>query len=264
MREREASKCPVQGVTAAQAVAPFSTSTLQQLHQVIDVSLAIEQREVVDLFAGADEAGGKAELILNGYDNAAFAAAVEFGDNEAGQADGLLEFARLRERVAAGCRIDHQERFVRRSRILLGQRPFHFLQLGHKIRFGMLTAGRVANQEIGFSFRRRLIGLVAERGRIGMVLGSDHFQAKTFRPNSKLFDRSGAECIGSSENDSMSMLLKIVRQFRGRCCFAGPVHAYDQDHGWLVIHSMNGRRFFEKDLPDFLPRDFNDIADPEQ
>jgi len=51
--------------------------------QIVDVRLAIEGGEIVDLLAGADEAGRNFEFFLDGDNDAAFAAAVELGHDEA-------------------------------------------------------------------------------------------------------------------------------------------------------------------------------------
>src|SRR6478735_4295320 len=51
--------------------------------QILDKVARIEEREVVKLFAGADEACGNSEFILDCHHNAAFAAAIEFGHDQA-------------------------------------------------------------------------------------------------------------------------------------------------------------------------------------
>jgi len=47
--------------------------------QIFQVHLPLERREIVELFAGADEARGNSKFILDCYHNAAFATAIEFG-----------------------------------------------------------------------------------------------------------------------------------------------------------------------------------------
>ena len=75
----------------------------------------VEGLQVVRLLAEADEFDGQAEFLLDGHDHAAFARAVEPGHDEAGERDGLVEFARLVERVHAGAAVEHEQDFVRRA-----------------------------------------------------------------------------------------------------------------------------------------------------
>ena len=55
---------------------------LLRSQQIFEVRLPIEWREIVELFAGADEARGNSKFILDRHDNAAFAAAIEFGHDQ--------------------------------------------------------------------------------------------------------------------------------------------------------------------------------------
>ena len=55
-----------------------------QLHHFRDKLAAIEQREIVKLFARADKARRDSEFILDRDDDSAFAAAVEFGHDQTG------------------------------------------------------------------------------------------------------------------------------------------------------------------------------------
>ena len=66
------------------------------------------------------------------------------GVNGTGKTTSTAKLARLAERVAASGCIDHEQRLVRRIRIEFAERAFHLLQLGHEIRFGVLTTGRIA------------------------------------------------------------------------------------------------------------------------
>ena len=55
----------------------------------------VEGLEVFGLFADADEFDGQAQFFLDGDDHAAFAGAVEFGDDQASECYGFVEFAGL-------------------------------------------------------------------------------------------------------------------------------------------------------------------------
>src|SRR5258707_87510 len=70
----------------------------------INVGFGVEGNEVVNLFAGADEANRQAKLARNRDDDAAFRRAVELCQNNSGDADGGSKFARLGKAVlACGC-----------------------------------------------------------------------------------------------------------------------------------------------------------------
>src|SRR3974390_2027769 len=100
-----------------------------------------EGLEILGLFAEADELDGDAELTLDGDDHSAFAGAVEFGQHEASERDGLVELARLNESVHARGGIEHEQDLVRSA----GQLPAHdavkLLKLLHQIVFGVEAAG---------------------------------------------------------------------------------------------------------------------------
>src|ERR1700730_16281893 len=113
-----------------------------------------------------------------------------------------MEFARLIKRIAAGGCVDDEKHFVRRIWILLGQRAFYFLKLGHQIRFSMQSSGGIAQKKVDLLFGGDLICIVTKRGRIGIVLTADHFNSKAFRPNSELFDGGGAKRVGGGQENS--------------------------------------------------------------
>ena len=76
------------------------------LQQFLNKLLRIKGGEILRSLAEADVAGGDAQLLLDGDNDAALAAAVELGDDEAGERDGFVKLARLRQRVRAGGGID--------------------------------------------------------------------------------------------------------------------------------------------------------------
>ena len=91
-------------------VRSVSTTSLQQL---IHEALWVEGLKVFNLFTEADEAGGDAEFLLDGDEDAAFAAAVEFGDDEPGQGNGFVKLACLLQRVGACGGIDDEDDLMR-------------------------------------------------------------------------------------------------------------------------------------------------------
>src|SRR5207244_3494474 len=109
---------------------------------------AVEEREVLDLLAGADEARGELQLVANGDDDAAFSRAVELRADDPGEVRGGVKFARLREGVRAGGGVHDEERLVRRGGVGLLQDALHFAELGHEVVLRVQTAGSVAEDEL--------------------------------------------------------------------------------------------------------------------
>lgn len=97
---------------ALRAVLPAQRLESAALQHLFHEGAAFEELEVAEVFAGTDEARGDAELFLDGDDDAAFAAAIELGDDEAGEAGGFLEDAGLGDGVAAGGGVDNEEALV--------------------------------------------------------------------------------------------------------------------------------------------------------
>ena len=100
-------------------------------HDVRGKIALVERCEIVNRFASADKTRWNSKFILNCNDDPAFAAAIEFSDNQTSKRHRAVEFAGLRERVATGGCLDNEQCLVRRLRIELAERPFHLLQLGH-------------------------------------------------------------------------------------------------------------------------------------
>ena len=150
-----------------------------------------------------------------------------------------MKFARLTERVAAGCCIDNQERLMRRSFILLCQRALHFLQFGHEIAFRVHAPGGVAQKKVGFLFCRPLVSVIAKCSGIRAVLTADHFNAQALRPNLKLLDRGRAKRVRRREENRTSILFERVREFGRRCRFAGAVHTDDQNDRRFIGERSN-------------------------
>jgi len=58
--------------------------------------------------------------------------------------------------------------------------------------------------------------------RIGTVLAANHFDAESFGPNAKLLDRRGTKGVGCRQQDVMSILLQIMREFAVEVVFPVP------------------------------------------
>src|SRR5262245_37985813 len=205
------------------------------LQQSFEVRLPVKWSEIVELFAGADEAGGNSEVILDCYNNAGFAAAIEFGHDKASESKRVLKLACLAKRITARRRIDYQQGFVRRVRIEFAESAFYLLELGHQICFRVLATSGVAKQEIDLLLRCPLMRFVTKRRGICTVLAANYFNAESFCPDVELLDSRRAKRVCGREHDRMAFMHEITREFCGRCCFAGSVHADNQKHSRLVL-----------------------------
>ena len=107
---------------------------------------------------------------------------------------------------------------------MFAEGALHLLQLGHQIRLRVLATGRVAKQKVDLVPDRRLIRLVTNRSRVGIVLAADHFNTEPFGPNAELLDSCGAKSVSRRQQNTMSILsasrtdssrgeLKITSQF---------------------------------------------------
>src|SRR5438876_3067025 len=180
---------------------------LRRLQQILDVRPPIECRKIIQLFAGADETRWDSQFVLDRDNDAAFAAAVELGDDKTSQSNGGLKFARLAERVAASRRIDHKQRFMRRVRVVLGESAFHLFKLGHKILFRVQSASRIAKQKVSLAFGGCLIRFITKGSWIGVVLSLNHFDAQPRCPNAKLLDRRCAKSVCCRQQDAVPAFL---------------------------------------------------------
>ena len=106
-----------------------------------------------------------------------------------------MELLRLRERVAAGCGVDDEQRLVRRFRVVLRDAAFHLLEFAHEIDLRVQATRRIAKQELDVLTIRRLIGVVTKRRGISVVLAFDHLNSDAISPDAELLDRGRAERV---------------------------------------------------------------------
>jgi hypothetical protein len=70
-------------------------ATPLQSQQAFEVRFPIELREIAELFACPDKARTNSKFILDCHHNAPFAAAIEFGHDQASEFKRVVELARL-------------------------------------------------------------------------------------------------------------------------------------------------------------------------
>jgi hypothetical protein len=215
------------------------------LKEFVNELNGVEGLESVGGFAEADEAGGDAQFLLNRNDDAAFAAAVEFGDDDASDGDGFVEFAGLLESVGAGGGIDDEENLVRGGGVFASHHTMDLLEFLHEVVLVMEASGGVADEKLGLQTLGLFIGIEANGGRVAVLRAFDEGDLEAFGPNLELLDGSGAEGVCGSENDAVALVVEEVGEFGGGGGFAGAIDAdHEEDFGSSIGMGKEGRDFF--------------------
>ena len=113
------------------------------------------------------------QALVDGDDDAALGGAVELGEHDAADVDGLLELLRLAQAVLAGGGVEHEQRLVRGAGQLLLDDPAHLLELAHQVDLGVQAAGGVDEDDVGAA-RARGGDAVVDHGRGVAALGLLH------------------------------------------------------------------------------------------
>jgi hypothetical protein len=163
--------------------------------------LGVEWREVVGLLPQSDVPNGQAEIAADGERDAALGGAVELRQHDAGDAQRLVEDPRLRQRVLAAGRVDHQQHLVGRVRHQLRGGARDLLHLFHEVRLHVETPGGVDDDDVGLARDRRLDAVERHRRRIGPVLVLHDVGADPLGPCRELFDGGGAKGVAGDQDD---------------------------------------------------------------
>ncbi|MEN9535040.1 MAG: hypothetical protein RIR37_313 [Verrucomicrobiota bacterium] len=158
-----------------------------------------KDREGLGFLASADEARWNAELAVDCHGDAAFARAVEFGDDKSVERAGLVKFLCLLEGVASGGGIDDEQRKVWGAFVLLGYGAADFSQLLHQVVAGVDASGRIADEKLGAVGDGFLMRVEADRRGIGIRIAGDHRNIESIAPALELLDRGGAKGVGCGE-----------------------------------------------------------------
>ena len=118
---------------------------------------------------------------------------------QAGERHGLVEFARLVQRVHAGGRVEHQQHFMRRARQLLADDAMQLLQFLHQIVLGVQASRRVNEQIIRLARLRGGDGIVRHGRRVRAVSAGDDFDFEPLAPQFDLLDGRRAKRVARGE-----------------------------------------------------------------
>src|SRR3954471_7707853 len=164
----------------------------------VDEGLGVEGSEVVRTLAEADELDRHAELALDGDDDAALGRAVELGQHDPRDVDGLREDLRLLEAVLAGGGVEDEEHLV--DLALLLDDALDLAELVHQADLVVQAAGGVDDDDVDLLLDARLDGVKRHGSRVGAVLvGAHGGDADPGTPRLELVGGGGTEGVGGTE-----------------------------------------------------------------
>lgn len=99
--------------------------------------------------------------MLDGDGDASLAAAVEFGEDDACEADGVVKLSGLHKGVGAGGGVEHDPLLVRGCGIPLAEGADDLGEFLHEVVFGMEASGGVAEEEIDIASLGTIPSIVA-------------------------------------------------------------------------------------------------------
>lgn len=133
-----------------------------------------------------------------GDEHAALGGAVEFRDDEAGQADRGVEGLHLGKRVLTIGAVDDENRLVRSAGHGLVLGAADSAQLFHEVDLGGQAAGGVGDDDVGAARLACAHGVEDDCGRIAALLGDD-FDLVAVAPDGELFAGGGSERVACGE-----------------------------------------------------------------
>src|SRR4030095_18502 len=178
-------------VNRPHATASDDSSTEQRLHEI----RRLERLKIFDLLTDADIFHRDAELFLDADDDTAFSRAVELGQNDAGNIGRFFEDASLLQAVLPCYRVQHQQRFVWRVRLLAGDYPANFFQLFDQMQFSVQPAGGIDQYNLYAAAFRGLHAVENHGGRIRAWAMLDDIDSDPLSPDIELFNRRSAEGV---------------------------------------------------------------------
>ena len=184
-------------------------------------------------FAHADEAHRHWPRFGDGGNDAAFGGAIQFGDDQAGKPQRIIEGFDLHYRILAGVGVQHQHHLVRRSGIGLGDDAFYFFDFFHEMQLCRQTAGGISEHDVDAACFSRAHRIENNRGGIARFL-ANHRDVIALAPGHQLLARRGAEGVARRQQHRLALGLEVLCQLADGGGFAGAVHARHHDHEGFV------------------------------
>ncbi len=166
-------------------------------------------------------------------EHAALGGAVELGEHEARDLDGLVEGFDLLHGVLADAGIEHQQHFMRAGGVGFLDHAPYFGDFFHQVQLRGQTAGGVGQHHIDVARARGADGIEYDGGRIAGCLGDDA-DAIALTPGGELLACCGAKGVAGGQQDALALALKVFRQLADGGGFSRAIHAGNHHDERLV------------------------------
>lgn len=189
-------------------------------------AFGVEFGELVEFFAFADEFDGFAGDGAHGECGAAAGVAVEFGEDDAGDADGVVEVLGDGDGLLSGGGVGDEECFLGFEEVV---EAFEF---GDEAFVDFLAAGGVEEEDgalLGFGPDEGFLGDFEDVGFAGG--GGVAGDVDLFREGGELVDGGGAVEVAGDEEGAAAFFFEAACEFGGGGGFTGAVEAADEDSG---------------------------------
>ena len=148
---------------------------------------------------------GHRMLARDRGDGTALGGAVELGDDEAGEAERLVEGLHLAHRVLPGVGVDHEPASrAARSGIGLGHHALHLADLVHEVQLRGQAPGGVGEHDVD-ALARAPTGWRRRSPRPSRPFLRDHGHVVARAPFGELLARRGAEGVAGGEQHRLAL-----------------------------------------------------------
>ena len=170
----------------------------------------------------------------NSSQHTALGRAIEFGDDQAGQPQGLVKGLHLGQRVLAGVAVNHQQHLMGCGGVGFLHHPFDLFQLFHQMGLGRQAPSGIDNDHVlapGFAGTDRIKG---HGGRVAPRLADD-VDPTAVGPDFELFACGRSEGVGGSQQHAGTTLAEVAGEFANAGGFASPIDTGDHDHAGMGL-----------------------------
>jgi hypothetical protein len=216
-------------------------------------TLGIEGFKLIDFLADAGELNGLLGHLSQGERGSAPRVAVELREDDAGEAEGIVEMLCDADGLLSGGRVTDEEHLLRNEEFL---ELFELLQE----RFvDFLASSRVIDLHISPLLLAPSRGLPAHAKNVGLSgLWLEHRNADLIAQGGKLFDSGRALKVASDQQGRLALGFQQAGKFGGRSRLARSIETHNEDSArffeveWRGIPAEQRGEFIVKDFDDLL------------
>lgn len=215
-------------------------------------AVGVEDFELLDFFPNAEEFDGAAGDLTHGEEGAAAGVAIQFGHDEAGDADGFVEGFGDGDGLLAGGGVGDEEGLAGLDK---GGDFFEFVDEGA---VDVLSAGGVEDGDHGALLGEPFEGGFGGADGIDFAgCGGPDGGVEGIAEDLELLDGGGAIEVEGDEDGAFALFFEPVGELGGGGGFAGAVEADHEDAlGGLQVQ---GRGAAAEDFDEFVVEDFDDL-----